>query len=214
MTKYCPHCSGPNADFAKYCTYCGKPLQAPGEKKNQTLLVVLICSTIGLLIVFIVFLAIVLTKDNSPSETNLLQDSICLDSTAVEPADTAEAIPTAAATAEDITSTTAHDELEKLVRKASRSKEGEGGEDVFFGSLKLRGDYVVCTYASFCDYWDGKEDLLNWVMEDLANSKPCREMAQYAYQNGYDLKIVIEMPDDKLSYTYSRSAWLEIPFSF
>lgn len=214
MTKYCPHCSGPNADFAKYCTYCGKPLQAPGEKKNQTLLVVLICSTIGLLIVFIVFLAIVLTKDNSPSETNLLQDSICLDSTAVEPADTAEAIPTAAATAEDITSTTTHDELKELVRKASRSKEGEGGEDVFFGSLKLRGDYVVCTYASFCDYWNGKEDLLNWVMEDLANSKPCREMAQYAYQNGYDLKIVIEMPDDKLSYTYSHSAWLEIPFSF
>lgn len=214
MTKYCPHCSSPNADFAKYCTYCGKPLQAPGEKKNQTLLVVLICSTIGLLIVFIVFLAIVLTKDNSPSETNLLQDSICLDSTAVEPADTAEAIPTAAATAEDITSTTTHDELKELVRKASRSKEGEGGEDVFFGSLKLRGDYVVCTYASFCDYWNGKEDLLNWVMEDLANSKPCREMAQYAYQNGYNLKIVIEMPDDKLSYTYSRSAWLEIPFSF
>lgn len=214
MTKYCPHCSGPNADFAKYCTYCGKPLQAPGEKKNQTLLVVLICSTIGLLIVFIVFLAIVLTKDNSPSETNLLQDSICLDSTAVEPADTAEAIPTAAATAEDITSTTTHDELKELVRKASRSKEGEGGEDVFFGSLKLRGNYVVCTYASFCDYWNGKEDLLNWVMEDLANSKACREMAQYAYQNCYDLKIVIEMPDDKLSYTYSRSAWLEIPFSF
>ena len=214
MTKYCPHCSGPNADYAKYCTYCGKPLQAPGEKKNQTLLVVLICSTIGLLIVFIVFLAIVLTKDNSPSETNLLQDSICLDSTAVEPADTAEAIPTAAATAEDITSTTTHDELKELVRKASRSKEGEGGEDVFFGSLKLRGDYVVCTYASFCDYWgDDKNSLLYFVMDNLANSKACCEMAQYAYQNGYELKIVIELPDDRLSYTYENDAWLLMPIS-
>lgn len=214
MTKYCPHCSGPNADFAKYCTYCGKPLLAPEEKKNQTLLVVLICLVIGLVIVFVGLLAIVLTKDNSSSEATLLQDSICLDSTAVEPAEAAEEIPTTAAAAEDITSTTAHVELDKLVRKASRSMEGEGGEDVFFGSLRLSGDYVVCTYYAFGDYWGSKENLLDWVMENLATSKTCCEMAQYAYQDGYELKIVIELPDDRLSYTYSRSAWLMVPFSF
>ena len=214
MTKYCPHCSSTNADFAKYCSYCGKPLLAPGEKKSQTLLVVLICLTIGLVIVFIGLLAIVLIKDNSSSEATFLQDSICLDSTAVEPAEVAEAIPTAAATAEDITSTTAHVELDKLVRKASRSMEGEGREDVFFESLSLRGDYVVCTYASFCDYWgDDKNSLLYFVMDNLANSKACCEMAQYAYQNGYELKIVIELPDDRLSYTYDNSSWLLMPLS-
>ena len=68
--------------------------------------------------------------------------------------------------------------------------------------------------VAICDYWHDKDYLLYCMMQNLANSKTCCEMAQYAYQNGYELKIVIEMPDDKLSYTYSRSAWLEIPFSF
>lgn len=51
------------------------------------------------------------------------------------------------------------------------------------------------------------------MMQNLANSKTCCEMAQYAYQNGYELKIVIELPDDRLSYTYDNSSWLLMPLS-
>ncbi len=68
--------------------------------------------------------------------------------------------------------------------------------------------------VAFCDYWNDKDLLLDFVMDNLANSKTCCEMAQYAYQNGYELKIVIELPDDRLSYTYDNSSWLLMPISF
>lgn len=64
-----------------------------------------------------------------------------------------------------------------------------------------------------CDYWHDKDYLLYCMMQNLANSKTCCEMAQYAYQNGYELKIVIELPDDRLSYTYDNDAWLLMPIS-
>lgn len=51
------------------------------------------------------------------------------------------------------------------------------------------------------------------MLENFANYKTCCEMAQYAYQNGYELKIVIELPDDRLSYTYDNSSWLLMPIS-
>lgn len=51
------------------------------------------------------------------------------------------------------------------------------------------------------------------MLENFANYKTCCEMAQYAYQNGYELKIVIELPDDRLSYTYDNDAWLLMPIS-
>lgn len=224
MTQYCPHCSGPNADFANYCTHCGKPLLAPEEKKNQTLLVVLICLVIGLVIVFVGLLAIVLIKDHSSSEKTLLQDSIsaektllqdsiCLDSTAVEPDEAAEEIPTIVVTAEDITSTTASVDLDKLVRKASRSMEGTG-DDIVFGSLCLSGNYVVCTYCGFGYYRGSKENLLDWVMEDLSYSKDCREMARCAYHTGYKFKIVFGTLDGELVYTYDNSSWLQMPNTF
>ncbi len=73
--------------------------------------------------------------------------------------------------------------------------------------------YVVCTYGASCDYWHDKDYLLYCMMQNLANSKTCCEMAQYAYQNGYELKIVIELPDDRLSYTYENDAWLLMPIS-
>lgn len=63
------------------------------------------------------------------------------------------------------------------------------------------------------DYWHDKDYLLYCMMQNLANSKTCCEMAQYAYQNGYELKIVIELPDDRLSYTYDNSSWLLMPLS-
>ena len=53
--------------------------------------------------------------------------------------------------------------------------------------------------VAFCDYWNDKDLLLDFVMDNLASSKTYCEMAQYAYQNGYELKIVIELPDDRLS---------------
>lgn len=68
--------------------------------------------------------------------------------------------------------------------------------------------------VAFCDYWNDKDLLLDFVMDNLANSKTSCEMAQYAYQNGYELKIVIELPDDRLSYTYDNDAWLLMPISF
>ena len=64
-----------------------------------------------------------------------------------------------------------------------------------------------------CDYWHDKDYLLYCMMQNLANSKTYCEMAQYAYQNGYELKIVIELPDDRLSYTYDNSSWLLMPLS-
>ena len=67
--------------------------------------------------------------------------------------------------------------------------------------------------VAFCDYWNDKDYLLYCMMQNLANSKTCCEMAQYAYQNGYELKIVIELPDDRLSYTYDNDAWLLMPIS-
>ena len=67
--------------------------------------------------------------------------------------------------------------------------------------------------VAICDYWHDKDYLLYCMMQNLANSKTCCEMAQYAYQNGYELKIVIELPDDRLSYTYDNDAWLLMPIS-
>ena len=65
--------------------------------------------------------------------------------------------------------------------------------------------------VAICDYWHDKDYLLYCMMQNLANSKTCCEMAQYAYQNGYELKKVIELPDDRLSYTYDNSSWLLMP---
>ena len=67
--------------------------------------------------------------------------------------------------------------------------------------------------VAICDYWHDKDYLLYCMMQNLANSKTCCEMAQYAYQNGYELKIVIKLPDDRLSYTYENDAWLLMPIS-
>lgn len=67
--------------------------------------------------------------------------------------------------------------------------------------------------VAICDYWHDKDYLLYCMMQNLANSKTCCEMAQYAYQNGYEMKIVIELPDDRLSYTYENDAWLLMPIS-
>ena len=67
--------------------------------------------------------------------------------------------------------------------------------------------------VAICDYWHDKDYLLYCMMQNLANSKTCCEMAQYAYQNGYELKKVIELPDDRLSYTYENDAWLLMPIS-
>ena len=67
--------------------------------------------------------------------------------------------------------------------------------------------------VAICDYWHDKDYLLYCMMQNLANSKTYCEMAQYAYQNGYVLKIVIELPDDRLSYTYDNSSWLLMPLS-
>ena len=59
--------------------------------------------------------------------------------------------------------------------------------------------------VAICDYWHDKDYLLYCMMQNLANSKTCCELAQYAYQNGYELQIVIELPDD--------SSWLLMPLS-
>ena len=67
--------------------------------------------------------------------------------------------------------------------------------------------------VAISDYWHDKDDLLYCMMQNLANSRTCCEMAQYAYQNGYELKIVIELPDDRLSYTYDNSSWFLMPLS-
>ena len=64
-----------------------------------------------------------------------------------------------------------------------------------------------------CDYWHDKDYLLYCMMQNLSNYKTCCEMAQYAYQNVYELKIVIKLPDDRLSYTYDNSSWLLMPLS-